>query len=264
MLAILSPAKSLDYESKLATKKFSLPEFVPESKQLITRLRKFAPQDLSNLMGISDNLAELNHRRYAEWQPEFAPDLGSKKARPAILAFKGDVYLGLQGETLSERDFTWAQKHVRILSGLHGLLKPLDQIRPYRLEMGTRLATNKGDNLYEFWGDKITDALNQALVAQQSSKESQPILINLASNEYFNAVNAKKLNARVINVHFREMKNGQYKFLSFFAKKARGTMARYMIDNRVKSLSALKAFDYDDYRYNPTLSKGDEWVFTRG
>ncbi len=254
MLAIISPAKTLDYESPLPTAKFSLPEFVDESQELIRNLRDLEPPALSKLMKISDNLAELNHRRYAEWQPDFDRD----SARPAVLAFKGDVYLGLDAGTLSERDFTWAQKHLRILSGLHGLLKPLDRIRPYRLEMGTSLCTRRGKSLYDFWGDKVTKALNDAIAEQ-----NQPVLVNLASNEYFNVLQPEQIDARIINVDFREWKNGKYKFLSFFAKRARGSMARYMIDHRVKTLKALKEFDYDGYAYNEAMSDGDNWVFTR-
>ncbi|MEM7002281.1 MAG: peroxide stress protein YaaA [Pseudomonadota bacterium] len=259
MLAVLSPAKSLDYESPLPIKRFSEPDFVDESSALIETLREFEPQQLSELMGISDNLAELNHRRYAEWQPEFGADV----ARPAALAFKGDVYLGLEGYSLSAHDFNWAQKHLRILSGLHGLLRPLDRIRPYRLEMGTRLSTDAGSNLYDFWGDKITCALNQALRDQKSAAEKRPLLINLASNEYWHVVRTEQVEARIISVNFRELRNGEYKFLSFFAKKARGTMVRYMIDQRVKTLKALQAFDYDGYSFNKELSQGDNWVFTR-
>lgn len=254
MLAILSPAKSLDYETSLATKKYTEPSFVAESQALIETLRQFAPKDIARLMGISDNLAELNHRRYAEWQPEFPKNA----ARPAVLAFKGDVYLGLEGATMSERDFTWAQKHIRILSGLHGVLRPLDRIRPYRLEMGTRLKTERGQNLYEFWGSQVTEALNAALAQQ-----GDDILVNLASDEYYGVLQPDALNARIIKVHFREWKNGKYKFLSFFAKKARGSMARYMVNNRVKTLKALKAFDYDGYEYKDDLSSGDDWVFAR-
>ncbi len=254
MLAIISPAKTLDYETPLPTAKFSLPEFVDESKELIKNLRTIEPPALSKLMKISDNLAELNHRRYAEWQPEFDED----SARPAVLAFKGDVYLGLDAGTLSERDFTWAQKHLRILSGLHGLLKPLDRIRPYRLEMGTSLCTRRGKSLYEFWGDKVTAALNEAIAEQ-----NQPVLVNLASNEYFNVLQPENIDARIINVDFREWKDGKYKFLSFYAKRARGSIARYMIDHRVKTLKALKEFDYDGYAYNEAMSESDHWVFTR-
>ena len=259
MLAILSPAKTLDFESKLATQKYSEPDFVAESSQLITTLKTLEPKDIASLMSISDNLAELNHRRYHEWQPEF----DKAAARPAILAFKGDVYLGLQGPTMSERDFTWAQKHIRILSGLHGLLRPLDHIHPYRLEMGTRLSTKHGANLYEFWGNKVATRLNESLAAQHSGT-GDPVLVNLASNEYYKVLAKSQIRARVINVTFKEGKNGVYKFLSFSAKKARGSMARYMVDQRVKSLKSLKAFDYDGYRYNAEMSVGDNWTFTRG
>ena len=257
MLAIISPAKTLDFESSLATKKFSTPEFVDESTQLIKQLRKLAPQDIASMMSLSDKLAALNHERYANWSPDF-----DDNARAALLAFKGDVYIGLDATSLSERDFTWAQKHLRILSGLHGLLRPLDRIHPYRLEMGTRLSTRKGKNLYDFWGDKVTLALNEAL-AEQTPKNQRPVLVNLASNEYFSVIDPKQLEARVINVAFREERDGKYRFLSFFAKKARGSMARYMIDTRAKSLSQLRGFNYDGYRFNETLSDGDEWVFTR-
>jgi uncharacterized protein len=254
MLAIISPAKTLDFESKLTTRKGTTPEFVAESDQLIGRLRQYEPAALTKLMKISDNLAELNHRRYHEWTPEFSPGT----ARPAALAFKGDVYLGLQAQELSERDLTWAQKHLRILSGLHGVLKPLDRIHPYRLEMGTPLCTEKGKNLYDFWGDKVTQALNEDL-----AELSNPLLVNLASQEYFNVIDPNAINAEVINIHFKEEKDGKLKFLSFYAKKARGLMARYMIDKRVKTQKALKAFDYEGYAYNETLSSSHDWVFTR-
>ena len=258
MLAILSPAKSLDFDTPLAplnvTHKSTCPDFVPESQALIKTLRKYAPQDIASLMGLSDKLADLNHQRYAEWRAEFkGPD-----ARPAVLAFKGDVYLGLDGYTLNARDFSWAQKHVRILSGLHGLLRPLDNIRPYRLEMGTRLTTSRGSDLYAFWGDKVTQALNQALLDGKHK-----ILVNLASNEYFKVLQPDNIQARIINVHFREWKNGKYQFVSFFAKKARGSMVRYMIDKRVKTQTALQGFDYDGYAYNAAMSTAADWVFTR-
>jgi len=254
MLAIISPAKTLDFESKLTTRKGTTPDFVEESDQLIGRLRQYEPAALTKLMKISDNLAELNHRRYHEWTPDFSPTT----ARPAALAFKGDVYLGLQAQALSERDLTWAQKHLRILSGLHGVLKPLDRIHPYRLEMGTPLCTEKGKNLYDFWGDKVTQALNKDLAEQ-----SNPLLVNLASQEYFNVIDPDAINTEVINIHFKEEKDGKLKFLSFYAKKARGLMARYMIDKRVKTRKALKAFDYEGYAYNEALSSSHDWLFTR-
>lgn len=258
MLAILSPAKSLDYESPLTTNKSSQPQFVAESYELIKTLRKVDPPQLASLMKISDKLADENHRRYAEWQPNFEPG----EARPAALAFKGDVYVGLDAATLTARDLNWAQKHVRILSGLHGLLRPLDAIRPYRLEMGTRLCTAKGKNLYDFWGSKVTEALNEAL-SEQKQKQKQNVLINLASNEYFKVLDPSAIDARIIHIHFKEWKNGEYKFLSFFAKKARGLMARYMIDQRVGTLKALQAFDYEGYSYNAAMSSDNDWVFLR-
>jgi cytoplasmic iron level regulating protein YaaA (DUF328/UPF0246 family) len=205
-------------------------------------------------MHISDKLADLNHRRYLEWASRFDRD----HARPAALAFKGDVYLGLDAASLTERDLNGAQKHIRILSGLHGLLRPLDGIRPYRLEMGTGLCTKRGKTLYDFWGSKVTEALNDALADQK-----QQVLINLASNEYFKVLDPTAIDARIINIHFKEWKDGQYKFLSFFAKKARGLMARYMIDRRVSTLKALKAFDYEGYEYNAAMSTENDWVFVR-
>lgn len=255
MLAIVSPAKTLDYQSELSSKKFSLPQFVDESADLIKTLRGYNPAQVASLMGISDNLAELNHRRYHEWQADFSDRTA---ARPAIHAFRGDVYLGLDAPSMSERDLTWAQKHLRILSGLHGLLRPLDRIRPYRLEMGTRLATAAGNNLYDFWGGKITAALNCAIQEQK-----QAVLINLASNEYYQAVHEDQIKARIINVNFKELHNGEYRFLSFSAKKARGLMARYMIDERVGTLKSLRAFNYEGYQFNEQLSAGDNWLFTR-
>ncbi len=254
MLAILSPAKRLDYATPLVTKKHSEPEFVDESRKLIKVLRGFAPHELAELMGISDKLATLNVERYGAWQPDFDDDA----ARPAVLAFKGDVYIGLGAETLTERDFTYAQKHLRILSGLHGLLRPLDRIRPYRLEMGTPLTTAAGKDLYEFWGNKVTSALNRALAEQRHD-----VLVNLASNEYYNVLQEHDIDARIINVSFKERRSGKYRFLSFFAKKARGLMARYMIDRRVRTMKGLKQFDYDGYAFNEQLSKEDDWVFTR-
>ena len=254
MLAILSPAKKLDYDSPLATEKFSEPGLVKESKELMTTLRKLAPQDISSLMGLSDKLAQLNYDRFQSWQAKFDAD----HARPAILAFKGDVYIGLDGPSLSERDFSWAQNHLRILSGLHGILRPLDRIRPYRLEMGTKLQTKRGKSLYEFWGNKVTDELNQAI-----AEHNHKAVINLASKEYFSVLQPGQINARLIDVQFKEFKNGQYKNLSFFAKKARGLMSRYMIDHRVNSLNQLQAFDYAGYQFNDGLSKDDQWVFTR-
>ncbi len=254
MLAIISPAKTLDFDSPSTTRKHSVPAMLNESTQLIDRLRRKAPQDIAHLMGISDKLAELNVDRYATWNPGFS----CKNAKQALLAFKGDVYIGLEAETYSERDLTWAQKHVRILSGLHCILKPLDLIQPYRLEMGTQLCTDRGKDLYQFWGHKVTEALNAAI-----SEQRQPLLINLASVEYFNVVDTAKIDARIITPKFLDLKNGRYKFLSFFAKKARGLMTSYIVKHRVSTLQSLKAFDWHGYRYVEERSTADEWTFLR-
>ena len=254
MLAIISPAKTLDFESRTPTRKHTEPMFLEESGELIEELRQLAPPDLADRMRISSKLAELNADRYATWHTPFT----RKNARQAVLAFKGDVYLGLDAVTYTERDFTWAQKHVRILSGLHGLLKPLDLIQPYRLEMGTRLPTNRGSNLYEFWAGKVTAALNAAIAAQK-----QPLLINLASNEYFNVLDEGRIDARIVTPTFKDLNNGRYKFLSFYAKKARGMMTSYIVKNRVSTLKALKAFDWQGYRFCKEQSSADDWVFLR-
>jgi len=254
MLAIISPAKSLDFDSRAPTRKHSAPSFLDDSAELIRELRELAPQDLSDLMGISTRLAELNTDRYATWGEPF----NRRNAKQAMFAFNGDVYMGLKSTEFSERDLTWAQKHLRILSGLHGILKPLDLIQPYRLEMGTRLPNGRGDDLYDFWRDKVTEALNDAIDAQR-----QPVLVNLASNEYFNAVDTTRIDARIITPTFKDLKNGRYKFISFFAKKARGLMAAYLIKNRVSTLKALKAFDWQGYRFSPAESSANDWVFLR-
>ena len=254
MLAVISPAKRLDFNPAPTTAKHTLPAFLKESKQLIEVLREKSPADLAELMGLSTKLADLNYQRYAEWKTPFTPD----NAKQAALAFKGDVYLGLDSATLSERDLAWAQKHLRILSGLYGVLKPLDLIQPYRLEMGTRLATGEGQDLYQFWRKRITGAINEAIAEQR-----QRILVNLASQEYFEAVDVDQIDARIITPTFKDLKNGRYKFLSFYAKKARGLMARYIIDNRVSTLKALRDFDVAGYYYSESQSRGDSWVFLR-
>ncbi len=259
MLAVISPSKTLDFESPAATKKTSVPVYLKDSQRLIETLRNQSPADIARLMNISTKLADLNYERYARWQTPFEP----RNAKQAILAFKGDVYVGLDAQRYDQRDLNWAQKHVRILSGLHGILRPLDLIQPYRLEMGVALPNARGDNLYEFWGNKITRALQDALDEQAGSLETRPILVNLASNEYFKAVDAQALNARIITPTFKDLKNGRYKFLSFFAKKARGLMTSYLVKNRVKTLKALKAFDWQGYYFSEDLSDGDDWVFLR-
>lgn len=254
MLAVISPAKRLDFKSATTTGKHSLPVFLSDSKQLIRVLREKSPEEIAKLMNLSTELADLNYTRYGEWKTPFTPD----NAKQAGLAFKGDVYLGLDATTLNDRDWVWAQKHLRILSGLYGLLKPLDLIQPYRLEMGTRLANPKGDDLYDFWGKRLTKALNEAIAEQR-----QPVLVNLASAEYFEAIDESAIDARIITPVFKDLKNGQYKFLSFYAKKARGLMSRYIIDNRVSTLKALKDFDVAGYYFSESHSRGDTWAFLR-
>ena len=258
MLAILSPAKTLDFDSPLAatvTDQQTSPTFAKDSTALIKTLRQLEPAQISNLMGISDKLAMLNYDRYANWSAKFDSSTG---ARASILAFKGDVYMGLAAQTLSKRDLNWAQKRLRVLSGLHGLLKPLDSIHPYRLEMGTKLATNQGDNLYDFWGSKVTEALNTALAEQRCK-----VLINLASNEYYKVVQPDNIDGRIVTINFKEWRRDAFRFVSFSAKKARGLMARYMIDQRAEKAEALKGFDVEGYGFNEELSTANEWIFTR-
>ena len=254
MLAVISPAKTLDFDTPAQTRTHTMPGFLADSTALINQLRDLSPDEIGELMGISTKLADLNYTRYTNWGTPFT----TKNAKQAVLAFKGDVYMGLQAWNMSQRDLTWAQRHVRILSGLYGLLKPLDLIQPYRLEMGTRLASARGSDLYAFWGDKLTTALNDALAAEKSH-----VLVNLASNEYFAALDPDRIDARIITPTFRDLKNGRYKFLAFFAKKARGYMTRHIVTNRVSTLKALRAFNCEGYRYSESASVGDDWVFLR-
>jgi cytoplasmic iron level regulating protein YaaA (DUF328/UPF0246 family) len=254
MLIVLSPAKSLDYTTPPLTSKHTLPAFVDRSAELIDVLRTYAPQQLSALMGISDNLAVLNATRYAEWSPRFT----SRNSKQAVLAFNGDVYDGLEATSMSEDDLDFAQQHVRILSGLYGVLRPLDRMQPYRLEMGTRLATPAGKDLYGFWDTTVTEALNATL-----KKQKADTLVNLASEEYFKVVRPKLLNAEVVTPVFEDWKGGRYKIISFYAKRARGTMARFAIDNRLTDVQALKQFDRDGYAFEPSVSGAHRWVFRR-
>ncbi|MEJ2765448.1 peroxide stress protein YaaA [Photobacterium sp. MCCC 1A19761] len=254
MLIVVSPAKTLDYESPLATQTYTQPMLTDHAAELIAACRELTPMDIASLMKVSDKIAGLNAARFADWQPDFTPD----NARQAILAFKGDVYTGLDAETMSEADFAYAQQHLRMLSGLYGLLRPLDLMQPYRLEMGTKLANPRGANLYQFWGGIITDMLNEALAAQGDN-----ILVNLASNEYFKAVKPKQLKGEVITPVFKDCKNGQYKVISFYAKKARGLMARYIIDKQVDSVDQLKQFDVAGYYFAADESTAKELVFKR-
>lgn len=254
MLIVVSPAKTLDYESPLATQTYTQPELTEHSAELIEVCRELTPAQIASLMKVSDKIAGLNAARFAEWQPVFTTD----NARQAILAFKGDVYTGLEAETLDEDGFAYAQQHLRMLSGLYGLLRPLDLMQPYRLEMGTKLENPRGANLYQFWGDIITDKLNAALAAQ-----GDDVLVNLASNEYFKAVKLKKIAGKIITPVFKDCKNGTYKVISFYAKKARGMMARYILDHKVDSVEGLKAFDTAGYYFVPAESTATELVFKR-
>lgn len=254
MLAIISPAKTLDYESALSKLTFSQPHLTDYSEQLIELCRQFTPDELASLMSISDKLAGLNVARYAQWQKEH----NEENARPAIYAFKGEVYTGLDAYSLTLDDVQFAQAHLAMLSGLYGLLKPLDLMQPYRLEMGTKLANNKGKDLYAFWGDVITQSLQQALDAQ-----GDDILVNLASDEYYKSVKASKLRARIVKPIFLDNKNGKYKVISFYAKHARGLMCRYMIQNRLTEIEQLKAFDLAGYWFDETSSTTNELVFKR-
>lgn len=254
MLIVVSPAKNLDYESDPATDVYSQPELLDHAQSLIEVCKTLTPADLASLMHISDKLAGLNVARFSSWSTPF----NNENARQAVLAFNGDVYGGLDAATFSAADFDYAQGHLRILSGLYGLLKPLDLMQPYRLEMGTRLGNARGKNLYDFWGKVITDKLNEVL-----SGKDQPILVNLASNEYFKAVKKKQLKGQLISPVFKDQKNGQYKVISFYAKKARGLMARYLLQNQVSSLAELIKFDLAGYQYHTAFSTPDAPVFTR-
>jgi hypothetical protein len=254
MLIVVSPAKTLDYETPPKTKINTLPDYLDDSQELINRLRCFSSLDIVELMKVSKKIADLNFDRYEAWNKKFT----EKNAKQAALAFKGDVYTGLDAESFSAADFKFAQKHFRILSGLYGLLRPLDLMQPYRLEMGTKLETDRGKNLYEFWGSKITEGLNKQLKKTKSN-----VLINLASNEYFKSVKPKELDAEIITPEFKEYKNGDYKMIGIYAKKARGMLSRYIIQNQLTDPEDIKSFSEDGYKFNKKLSTVNKWVFTR-
>ncbi|WP_263141252.1 peroxide stress protein YaaA [Pseudomonas sp. RIT-PI-AD] len=254
MLMVISPAKTLDYETPPRISRYTQPQHLDQASQLIEQLRQLSPREIGELMHLSDKLAGLNAARYGSWTPDFTP----QNAKQALLAFKGDVYTGMQAEDFDEADFAFAQRHLRMLSGLYGILRPLDLMQPYRLEMGTKLANPHGKDLYAFWGDRIGLWLNEALAEQ-----GDDVLLNLASNEYFSAIRRPVLSARVIDTEFRDLKNGQYKIISFYAKKARGLMARFVIKERVTDPAQLKTFDLQGYRYSAADSKPDKLVFLR-
>lgn len=254
MLFLLSPAKSLDYESPLPDLPHTEPAFIAQSAELIGLLKTQSPQQIASLMDLSDALAGLNVARYQAWSKKFT----AKNSRQALLAFNGDVYEGLGAKSLSAKDLAWAQDHVLMLSGLYGVLRPLDWMQPYRLEMGTALANAQGSNLYKFWGSRIADFLNQ-----QQAGEKQPVVVNLASQEYFKSVDRKTLKARVVDCVFEDFKGGHYKVISFMAKRARGLMARYAITHRLKSPKGLEGFDLEGYAFVPAASEPDRLVFRR-
>ena len=254
MLVVISPAKNLDYDTPSTIDTYTQPEMLDDSQTLIKHCQKLSPAKIGSLMKISDKLAGLNANRYASWHTPF--DINN--AKQALLAFNGDVYTGLDANSFSQDDFDYAQQHLRILSGLYGVLRPLDLMQAYRLEMGTKLDTGKDKNLYQFWDERISHKLNEAIDIQGDN-----VLVNLASNEYFKAVKPNALNAEIYTPVFQDCKNGQYKVISFFAKKARGMMARYILQNQLTEVSQLQKFDTAGYVFSAQKSKGNELVFTR-
>ena len=254
MLAILSPAKTLDYKAKPQTNQFSQPVFLNDSKTLIAELQKLSPAGIESLMRVNKDIASLNFERFASWSMPF----NLKNSKQALLTFKGQVYVGLEAKSLTEDDLFFAQNHLRILSGLYGILKPLDLMQAYRLEMGTNLSNPKGKNLYEFWGNKITEAINNELAAHK-----QKVLINLASNEYSKVIKPKLIKGDIITPVFKEIKGNSFKVITVYAKTARGLMSRFIIKNRIENPEDIKAFDTDGYLFNQQLSTNKEWVFTR-
>ncbi len=254
MLTIISPAKKLDYSSPVATVSHTQPELLEHSEELLSGLKTLSPQGVSALMGLSDKLGALNYERFQEWGTPFT----AENARPAVLAFKGDVYQGLAADSMTDSELIWAQDNLRILSGLYGLLRPLDLMQPYRLEMGTKFGNDRGADLYQFWGDIITNQINSLLASAPNA-----VLLNLASNEYFKSVKQKDIKGRIVTPVFMDKKADKFKIISFFAKKARGLMSAYIIKNKVTNVEDIKGFDVDGYRFNSAMSEGDKWVFTR-
>ncbi|MGE8558556.1 MULTISPECIES: peroxide stress protein YaaA [unclassified Acinetobacter] len=254
MLALISPAKTLDYESALPTDAYTLPRLLEHSQELIDVSRKLSAADIANLMSVSEKIAKLNVERFNDWQAEF----NFSNARQALFAFKGDVYTGLDAYALNDQHIAYAQQHLRMLSGLYGLLRPLDLMMPYRLEMGTKLKNLRGHNLYEFWGDNITQLINADL--QQANSE---LLVNLASDEYYKSVKPGKIKAKIIKPVFLDQKNGKYKVISFYAKKARGLMARYIVEHQLNQAEDLKSFNVEGYYFDVASSLPGELVFKR-
>ena len=254
MLALISPAKTLDYETALPTDTYTQPRLLEQSQQLIDVCRKLSATEIVSLMTVSEKIANLNVERFRDWNADF----DFSNARQALFAFKGDVYTGLDAYHLKDQDINFAQQHLRMLSGLYGLLRPLDLMMPYRLEMGTKLKNSRGHNLYEFWGSIITDQINQDL-AEIDAK----VLVNLASDEYYKSVNEKKIKAEIVKPVFLDQKNGKYKVISFYAKKARGLMARFIIENQLNKAEDIKAFNTEGYYFDADNSSAKELVFKR-
>jgi cytoplasmic iron level regulating protein YaaA (DUF328/UPF0246 family) len=255
MLIVISPAKTLDYDTPPVTRIHTKPSMLKQSQQLIDILRNYSALDLAELMKLSMKLAELNFDCYHAWKTPF----NTKNAKQTALAMKGDVYTGLDAESMTQEDFQFAQQHLRILSGLYGVLRPLDLMQPYRLEMGTKLANPQGSDLYGFWGDSITQTINKALKAQDDE-----VLINLASNEYYKSIKSKLVDGRIITPQFKQKKSGSYRMIGVFAKRARGLMSRHIIKNQLQDPEEIKGFTTDGYHFSKQQSKGDQWVFVRG
>jgi cytoplasmic iron level regulating protein YaaA (DUF328/UPF0246 family) len=254
MLMTLSPSKGQDFEQAAPTQAYTVPEQLKDSEELIAQLKKYSQDEISQMMSISENLAKLNHQRYLDFSAPFTP----QNAKQALFAFKGDVYSGINTASMNQADFDYAQNHLRILSGLYGCLRPLDLMQPYRLEMKTKLPSKRGDNLYQFWGDSITELLNKALEQQK-----EKVLVNLASNEYYKSVKPKAVNGTIVNIAFKENKDGKSRIIAIYAKKARGMMTDFIIRNRIETVNGIKAFNYADYKFDESVSKDDLLVFSR-
>ena len=254
MLVTLSPSKGQDFGIPMPSAEHSVPAQLDQSQLLIDELLAYDPEKIGSLMSISENLSNLNFQRFHDFHTPFNAD----NARPALFAFKGDVYSGIESDNFSNADLAYAQDHLRILSGLYGALRPMDLIQPYRLEMKTKLKNPRGEDLYQFWGNQITDSLNTVLAEQQEA-----VLVNLASNEYYKSVKPKQINGRILNIDFKETKDGKTRIIAFYAKKARGMMADFILRNRIEKAEDVKSFDTAGYRYDAALSTPDKWTFER-
>lgn len=254
MITVLSPSKTLNEDPELITKEYSIPEFLERSEVLVEKLREFSPSEMGKLMDINPKLSEVNVERYLQWKLPF----DTTNSDRALLMFKGEVFNGLKAETLNEDDLLYAQDHLRILSGLYGILKPLDLMQPYRLEMGTSLEIDHWKNLYDYWDNRITEKINEEMGSQD-----EKVLLNLASDEYFKVLDPSKIDARILKCQFKEERDGKLKFITIYGKKARGLMTRFIIQNKIDRAEDLKAFDLDGYHYNEEHSSDDTWMFSR-